>query len=223
MMPILFPLLSLVGFSAAGEIAAPEMAPLPQLCKTWELDEKACAERIAKAGFVCDRVEEQRLAGLSPAYPALTCSHIGWDAPKEYVESSGCKMHVTHQYIFEVPRNGTKELVLIKTKDEFTKFFAPIESPAEAIGYLMAVTQAYGTKVLPSFRDGEWKVKGARPTTVVDKGDEYTVRMFQQGHCGCYIPFFDEVTFSLKRDGAFTVVSTVRLWEDDPKNEICVD
>ncbi len=223
MLPIVFAIMSLVAVSPGAEVPAPDLTPLPQLCKTWNLDERACAERIAKAGFTCERIGEHRLAGLSPAYPALACNHVGWDKPDEYVDASGCKFLVKHQYIFAVKKDGKEELVLVKTKAEFTKMFAPIESAEEALGFLTALTQAYGTKVIPKFQGGKWKVEGVRPTTLLDKGDEYIVRMFLQGNCGCYVPFLDELSVSIKQNGSFSTLSTVRVWEDDPQNEMCVD
>lgn len=223
MLPALFPLLTLLAAPASTGDALPAVKPLPQLCTTWNLDEKACAERIAKAGISCARISEHRLAGLEPAYPAVACNHIGWNPPDEYVNASGCKFFVKHQYVFEVDKDGKKELVLVKTKDEFVKFFGPVDSPAEAVGFLAALTETYATAIIPKFTGGSWKVEGIRPSTVVESKDGYVVRMFQQGNCGCYIPFLNEITFTIGRDGKFTRQEAVKVWEDDPKNEICVD
>jgi len=117
------------------------------------------------------------LGGLQPAYPIAGCT-VG---NGRYVYQSGCIITGGTAYVIE--RQGKYEK--IDSLRKLNSIYAPIESENEALSYAIAATgysALYGTETL---KDTEYFVEQLENTHVEVHGDEYFVRLFEYGLCGC--------------------------------------
>src|SRR4026208_2125954 len=116
------------------------------------------------ANFGCNEIQapSNLIGGLEPSYPIAICTlqYIPGEGTEELeaVIESGQFIYYTGglfgTYIrYIIYQNG--EFVLLKTEEDLRKLFAPIESPAESLSYVLAVKNLsayYGLKYDPAYK-----------------------------------------------------------------------
>jgi hypothetical protein len=81
---------------------------------------------------------EELLGGLTPKASITGCDIVGRGLEIKGIYRTGCRMSTWHRYVVA----DGKKLDLIETKDAFVKRFAPVETPAEALAFAVALTDA---------------------------------------------------------------------------------
>lgn len=154
------------------------------------LDCKGVAELHAKG---CDDLEvDDSLAALSPKVPVVAC----WSDGRGGIRSSGCMAPAYLRHVLWVDGAFHVE----RSADSFTRRFAPIETPEEALALAVALTGARADHELdyPTLRA---KVARMETTFAEAQGDGFRVRLFDDGGCGCSLHPISAVDFHVTRDG----------------------
>ena len=118
-------------------------------------------------------------------------------------------------------RNG--EFRLLKTKDEFRNVYAPIESPEEALSYVLAVTRysaAYGIEYDPSMK---YEVRKLEDTHVTSESDGYLLHLYFDQFYGCGPHWTSAVDVHVSFEGAIKEVAQTQVFRDPQLDDLCVD
>lgn len=161
------------------------------------------------------------LGGLSPKVQIVKCNVMveNWTSETEWIVREGCLLPLYRKYI--VFSDG--EYKLIGSKREFVDFFAPVESPEEALAFALALTRAYPDydPIVP----GNYKVfvPEVRSTYVEKKGEDYRVHLFDMEVCGCGSHPYYSVDYIVTKSGDVTELSRERIYEDPSLFGLCID
>lgn len=173
------------------------------------------------SSFGCTSIRSTtRLGALKPDVPIMMCTISSFDRspPQPNVYDAGCLVRQYVRYI--VFQDG--KFRLLSTLEEFRAFYAPVESPDEALSYALAVTglSARFNQKLENYR---YKVTEIEDTFVIQSGDSYTVNLFSDHLCGCGPHASRSVVVAVSRAGEVVKVSPVPLYEDPKLDGLCVD
>jgi hypothetical protein len=116
-----------------------------------------------------------------------------------------------------------KQLDLVRTRAEFTKRFAPVSSPEEAIAFAVAFTGAkpiYTPHLDDRMRYYTGRIEG---THVVEDPDGYRLTLFDQLVFGCGIKPTRRLEIKVTKAGEVTVGGPVPVYADPATKGICVD
>lgn len=207
---------------------------LPSLCESiGEIYAVKCKNNPRLRKFGCDDIGPPSiyLGELKPYLPMGVCMYYRGPAVGPAVRFSGCKLPIREQYIVLVPSGKKDEVKLIKDKEEFRRFFAPIEDGNEAIGYVAALTHSfpifdfaekYCVKTMAE--GGKYTVSNPKPTDIEERKDGFLIRLFETPSCGCHRPELNEVTYFVSRDGYITQKGKKKtIWQADRLYQICID
>ena len=184
------------------------------------------------ANFGCHDIQapSSLIGGLDPAYPIAICAIelMSGEASEELaaeIESgqffyySGGLLGSYIRYI--IYQNG--EFVLLKTEEDFRRVFAPIESPEEALSYVLAVknlSAAYGLQYDPAYA---YEVEMIEDTYVTPDTDGYLVHLFHEQTFGCGPHWTSEVDVHVSFDGSIQEQSFRQLFRDPNLDKVCFD
>ncbi|MDQ3005825.1 MAG: hypothetical protein M3R47_10645, partial [Chloroflexota bacterium] len=170
------------------------------------------------------------MGGLEPAYPIAICQidlYAGAQTPniESEIEQGEFISHLgglSRSYIrYVVFQNG--EYRLLKTKDEFRNVYAPIESPEEALSYVLAVTRysaSYGLVYDPSM---EYEVGRLEDTHVSSESDDYILHLYFHQFYGCGPHWTSVVDVHVSFEGAIKEVAQTQVFRDPNLDDLCVD
>jgi len=185
-------------------------------------------ETVAALG--CDEIQgpSNLLGGLDPSYPIAVCAvHPGEGSEELRAEiESGQFFYYTGglfgNYVrYVIQQNG--EFVYLKTEDDFRKIFAPIESPDEALSYVLAVRNLsayYGLQYTPGY---EYEVDTIEDTHVTPEADGYLVNLFHDQVFGCGPHWTSEVDVRVSIEGNVEEIASMAIFRDPNMDEMCVD
>ena len=194
--------------------------------------DQACGGDSPLADFGCNDIliPSDLMGGLEPAYPIAICQidlFAGAQTPniESEIERGEFITHLgglSRSYIrYVVFQNG--EYRLIKTEDEFRNVYAPIESPEEALSYVLAVTRysaAYGMEYDPSM---EYEVGTLEDTHVTAASDGYTLHLYYHQFYGCGPHWTSAVDVHVSFEGAIKEIAQRQVFRDPSLDELCVD
>ena len=173
----------------------------------------------------CSWIEDPNpgLKDLEPQNPLNLCWVIGAGGQRlpaeEYVYRKGCMLP---QYArFVVQQSG--EFVLLKSRDDLQKAYAPITSEKEALSYALAATgfQAIsGFGAPPNYRYFIDQVKDSG-AVLTDQG--YLVNLYDYRLCGCGPHTTFAVDILVKADGTVDEIGRTPAYEDPEQDGLCVD
>jgi hypothetical protein len=187
----------------------------------------SCAEGHPISAM-CDTIERPSdlLGGLDPSYPIARCSYQlmreGVDNPFEDVEFiyyTGGLLPIGIRYV--IVRDG--EYALLATEADLAATFAPIESPEEALSYVLAARNLdayYGLEYDSSL---EYFVDRIEDTYVTETDDGYQVHLFFYQLFGCGPHNTYAVDVAVSTDGAITELGQQELFKNPDEDLLCVD
>ena len=184
------------------------------------------------SNFACHDIQapSRFIGGLDPAYPIAICAIqlMPGETNEELaaeIESgqffyySGGLFGSYVRYI--IYQNG--EFVSLKAEEDFRKVFAPIESPEEALSYVLAVknlSAAYGLQYDPAYA---YEVDTIEDTYVTPDADGYLVHVFHDQAFGCGPHWTSEVDVHVSFAGTIEERSVRQIFRDPSVDDVCFD
>jgi hypothetical protein len=186
----------------------------------------ACAPLPAAQSLGCSSLLPQPLfGGLTPQYPIIVC-RMGrpglppWEdpIPGECIYTNGGLGISCYQYIIYKDNRFQR----VDTMETFRGFFAPVDSPEEALGFALAsgdYEAKYGQRKNHRL---VYSVGEFEDTYVKAVPDGYIVQLFYTPLFGCP-PFVTEaVEINVTYDGSITVMDRFPLYHDEA-SKFCID
>lgn len=183
------------------------------------------------ANFGCDEIQVPSfLVGLEPAYPIAICSFQY--TPGEGTEELSAEIESGQFFYYTGGLFGSYvryiiyqkgEFVLLKTEEDLRKMFAPIESPDEALSYVLAVKKLsayYGLRYDPAY---EYEVDTIEDTYVTPDTDGYLVHLFYNQEFGCGPHWISEVDVHVSVEGNIEERSSRNIFRNPDTDEVCFD
>jgi hypothetical protein len=168
--------------------------------------------------------------GLDPSYPIAICqidaiygnasdeTKAEIDAGEYFYYEGGLSGKYIRYVIF---RNA--EFRLLKSEKEFRDAYAPIESPEEALSYVLAVTNlsaSYGIVLDPA---SEYEVDTIEDTFVTTTADGYDLLLYSYAAFGCGPHWTSAVLVHVSRAGIIQELSRTQVFRDPNLDDVCFD
>jgi len=174
------------------------------------------------------QIPSSLIGGLEPSYPIAVCA-IQPDETSEELRTeidSGQFFYYTGglfgNYVrYVIQQNG--EFVLLKTEEDFRKVYAPIESPEEALSYVLAVRNLSAYYGLEHNQAYKYEVDTIEDTYVTQEADGYLVHVFYDQVFGCGPHWTSEVDVRISVEGNVEEVASQPIFRDPNLDEVCVD
>jgi len=200
-----------------------DRAPLLKLgCKVTG-DALVCGTRsTAKSdGITCGEYShaEDLLGGLSPRAAITGCDILGRGVEGKGIYRSGCRLSTWHRYVVA----DGKRLELIDTKEAFVRRFAPVETPAEALAFAVAMTDAKALFKIELPPNAEVFLKTIDPTSVEPVADGFRVRLYGYQFCGCGPHNHLAIDYLVTRAGEVRELASAPAWLDPKVKKLCID
>lgn len=184
-------------------------------------DELDCANAPAIKAFGCDDDAlhvDDALGGLTPQTAIAECNAANaLDDPAEGIVRLGCQYPLYRRYL--IAEGG--HLRLVKTADEFRATFAPVESPAEALGFAVALSSArpmYSIAVMP---DRRFLARSIDTTFAAPTPGGFLVHLFETEICGCSHHPTSAVDFLVRSSGHLQTLVMHKVYDETELT--CVD
>ena len=181
-----------------------------------------CSSIGLEDNFSCQEIMAQYdLGGLSPKVPIVACNVLlKDDGMDKGIVRQGCLYPMYRRYII-IDEGKYRP---IEDKEGFIQYFAPVESPEEALAFAVALTnsRAAHNMTLP---EGNmiYSVSSIRTTYVerIDAG--FKVHLFYQQFCGCGNHPYFSIDYAVTRDGEVNEISSEKIYENPELFGLCVD
>ena len=172
-------------------------------------------------GITCGEYSQPNdlLGGLSPKTPITTCDALGRGLEGKGIYRSGCRIATWRRYVVA----DGKKLELIDTKEAFVKRFAPVETPAEALAFAVALTDSKALFKIELPKNAELFLKTIDPTSVTPVADGFKVRLYGYQFCGCGPHNHLAVDYLVTRAGEVRELESVPAWLDPKTAKLCID
>jgi len=182
-----------------------------------------CSSTSLDKRFSCEEMWVPKgLGGLSPKVQIVECNVLA----KNEIEDTtagivrlGCMLPIFRKYIIFV--DG--EYKLIGSKEEFIQFFAPVESPEEALAFALALTGAYADYNMTIPEGYVVLASEIRTTYVEESGGNFKVHLFDMQSCGCGSHPYYSVDYTVTLAGDVNEISTEDIYQNPKLIGLCVD
>ena len=211
-----------VSFSKFQEVACP-------------LDENGylnCGSDHPLSALDCDDIfaPPSLFGGLDPSYPIAICqidanygnssdeTKAEIDAGEYFYYEGGLSGKYIRYVIF---RND--EFLLLKSEKDFRDVYAPIESPEEALSYVLAVTNlsaSYGIVVYPEYK---YEVNTIEDTFVTTTTDGFDLLLYAYTAYGCGPHWTSAVLVHVSGEGISQELSRTNVLRDPNLDDVCFD
>jgi hypothetical protein len=182
--------------------------------------------------FGCNEIQTPPglIGGLEPSYPIAICT-LQY-TPGEGTEELAAEIEGEQYFYYTGGLFGTYiryiiyqngEFVLLKTEEDLRKSFAPIESPEEALSYVLAakhLSAYYGIQYDPAYK---YEVDRIEDTYVAPDTDGYLVHLFHDQAFGCGPHWISEVDVHVSVDGNIEERSSRQLFRNPDLDDVCFD
>ncbi len=156
---------------------------------------------------------------LSSNVSMVTCKFTSFDFPEKggmLVGSAGEGANWYVKYLVFLNNN----IIEIKSKEDFQKFFAPVETSEEALAYLeWMVPSDYSMEniEIPKKYNVLVDKDKIKPTSVVRAKDGFEINLFYTIYetCGSPQPTYEH-KYLVKNNGEVTLISKEKIYEGDP-------
>ncbi|HNB37335.1 MAG TPA: hypothetical protein PK414_14005 [Anaerolineales bacterium] len=225
--------LLLIAFFLIACQARPKITNYPQPDLSLDFSPFQTADPGIFTNLGCDKIDAPSplLGGLEPAYPIAYCI-INFTPPDGvtteieteiknglYFFASGGLFPQYYRYV--IYRDG--EFVIIKSEEDFKNVYAPIESPNEALSYVLAVKRAGAYFNIEKVQGYEYEVDALEDTHVVEDGDGYRINLYEYQVFGCGPHWTYLVIVHLSADGTIQEISHDPVFRDPNEDGLCVD
>ena len=181
-------------------------------CSSIGLEEKYSCEGILSPS--------EYLGGLTPKVPIVECLFEKRDWGKdEGIVRRGCRRPWYNKYIVLV--DG--KFKLISNKEEFKQFFAPVETPEEALSFVVALTNSFPMYEIKIPRRYVVFVTTIEPTYVKEVPEGFQVHLFSHTLCGCGPHPYYAIDYLVTKAGENEVISRQKIYKDPLEDDLCVD
>jgi hypothetical protein len=145
----------------------------------------------------CERIEVNHLFGGLP-YPVVMCANDSLEPLGTDYTDAGCYLS-HHTEALLTFRDGSYQFV---GKEEITAMSVPIESPDEALSYILASTEYYEMYGIEIDSHYEYFATNVEDTFVEEKPEGYLLHLFYdiEPRCGCGDHYTESVDFLVQRD-----------------------
>lgn len=191
-----------------------------------------CGSDHPISALECDNIFEPSslFGGLDPSYPIAICevdanygntsdeTKAEIDAGEYFYYAGGLSGKYIRYVIF---RND--EFHLLKSEKEFRDVYAPIESPEEALSYVLAVTNLsayYGIVLDPA---SEYAVDTIEDTFVTATSDGYDLLLYSYAVFGCGPHWTSAVLVHVSSAGIIQELSRTNVFRDPDLDDVCFD
>jgi hypothetical protein len=211
----------------APEISTIDLSSFKASDCTWQSEDYAvCNENgtFKKMGCTTLSNPDPYLNLLDPQVSIIECNYLPDIAQEDNqtedgVFNNGCSRPMLVRYI--VYSDGNYQL--IRNLVDLSQYFAPIESPEEALAYAIAATgyqSLYNFTPPPEYR---FLLDNIEETTINNTNDGYIVALYHHQFCGCgpHITFLTKVRVNF--DGTINLLDPVPAFEDPAEDGLCVD
>ncbi len=182
-----------------------------------ELD---CSALVLDPDIACESFSQAPYMGaLTPEVSLIECTQFDRNFEDIGLHGDGCRMPVGISYLVA---QGPK-ILLLDTPEKFADFFAPVETPEEAIAFAHAMTGDY-PDFDASLPDGYKAYVDTWDSTYVDVSEEgYKVHLFSYGLCFCgpHNTIWDDSL--VHTDGTVEFVDSEPIYHDPAEDGLCVD
>ena len=189
-----------------------------------------CLSESTRVALGCDEIQAppSLLGGLNPSYPIAACQMIPNQIKPEtqaeidrglYFFYTGGLFGSYVRYV--ISQDG--EFRLIKSEEEFRAIYAPVETPEEALSYVLAVTNLsayYGFAYDPAYK---YEVSTIEDTYVTSEPDGYRLHLFHDAVFGCGPHWISEVEVHVSAEGIIRETSSKPIFRDPNQDDLCVD
>jgi hypothetical protein len=181
-----------------------------------------CADVAAIRGLGCDLLRlEPHLAALGRRIPLAACleesTHAHpWRLPGPGVREVGCMERTRHHYV--IARDG--KFVLLSTPEAFRAAYAPIRTPAEAAGVVLASKDV--SAVYEPSKEYEARVDQIDDAHAEAISGGFRVHLFETRSCTCAAHPRYEVDY-LVSPSAVVSVGEKKLIDEIPAGRVCID
>lgn len=160
------------------------------------------------------------LGGLKPKVSFVECLTVVENFSSDSgILHKGCMLPLFNKYI--VMKDG--ETTVIKSKEEFIDFFAPVETKNEALGFATALTDS-GPKYNLSLPESyEIFSENLRPTFVKEREEGFKVHLYDYQFCGCGPHPYYSVNYSVSKGGEVKKLSSKKAFKNPSMDGMCVD
>jgi len=159
------------------------------------------------------------LGGLSPKVPIVECTFEQENySADEGIVHKGCLAFIFNKYII-LENNSFR---LINNGEEFKQFFAPVETPEEALSFAVALTNSYPSYNITIPEQWDVFVSKIEETYVQETPEGFHVHLFRHSFCGCEHPDF-AVDYLVTRTGEVSVISTQKIFNNPVLDGMCID
>lgn len=181
-----------------------------------------CSSINLKGRYSCDEIisPSDSLGGLSPKVPMVECTFWkeNWSSDEGIIHT-GCLAPSFNKYI-ALTNDGFK---LIRNKEEFRQFFAPVETPEEALGFAYALTNSYPMYDITVPKNYKVFVSKIKATYAEETFDGFKVHLFDYDFCGCGPHSHYAVDYLVTKAGEVKEISRQKIFENPEEEGLCVD
>jgi hypothetical protein len=224
-----------LAFAAYAGVPQVERKPVPQMkvsfgvftnaatgCTPIERNVYQCTPDGDLGTLGCDSISRvDELGGLRPQLPIAVCSF--GERPgvvsADYVYGDGGFFVTLSRYV--VASAGS--LVLLRNAEEFREFFAPVETPDEALSFAVALTNRAPFHGFKPPREYRYFTDRLCETYVEIRGSDFIVHnLVQHVDFGCEHPTY-LIDYRVARDGSVSEVDRKKVFENPKEDRLCVD
>jgi hypothetical protein len=184
---------------------------------------------FANAGDLgCDEIQEPSglLGGLNPSHPIAICIiYFNPDEAQPEIEAgqfiyAGGGLFPTYiRYV--IFQDG--KFITIKTAGEFQNIYAPIETPDEALSYVLALKSLSAYYDLKKDSTYKYEVDTIEDTFVTSESDGYRLHLYSYQLFGCGPHWTYVVDVHVTFEGDIEEISRTPVFRDPNEDGLCVD
>lgn len=191
---------------------------------------RSCKKESTLAMLGCDKISTppKQLGSLSPSYPMATCEFYprehggdenGMIAGQDYFYGTGGFIYVFMRYVIW----KDNKFQLIKNETELQKTFAPIETPEEALSYVLTAKNLDAYYNLAKNPQYKYEVDVLEDTHVEKINNGYTLYLYQYEVFGCGPHWTYLIEVDLTTDGIIKQKGPKHVFRDPGEDHLCVD
>jgi hypothetical protein len=189
-----------------------------------------CMSESTRAALGCDEIQAppSLLGGLNPSYPIAVCQMIPNQIKAEtqaeiekglyFFHTGGLFGNYVRYVIFQ---DGAFRL--LKSEEEFRAIYAPVETPEEALSYVLAVTNLSAYYSLAYNSAYKYEVDTIEDTHVTPEPDGYKLHLYHDGVFGCGPHWTSEVEMHVSTEGVVQEIGRKPIFRDPNTDELCID
>lgn len=171
------------------------------------------------------QVPSDLLGGLHPSHPIAMCL-VSRDNMTESQIAAAQFLYYTGGLAGSFLRyviHQNDEFTLVQSEEEFREIFAPVETPEEALSYVLAVKNLsayYGLENDPAV---EYEVDVIEDTHVVAEADGYRLHLYTYQLFGCGPHWVSAVEIHVSSEGVIQELSQTPVFRNPDEDGLCVD